>query len=396
MQRIVLCWELGKGYGHIAKLRAFALGLRKRGHEVVFVLKDLFHADRLQENDGFPVVQAPIWQHRYAGLPQPVSYAEILFRFGYHDTEKLHAIVSAWRSLFTVLQPSLLVVNHGPTALLAARGLGIPTAVVGTGFELPPRENPLPNFRTWEKLHPRRLASSDQRVLNTANQVLRRLAGPEMASLSDLFDVDGYFLCTLPELEHYAKRGPARYWGPLFERNAGEECSWPPGQGARVFLYVTPGYAGIDALLSQLERSPHRVILHAPGWSPRNRKRALPQHIMWSNQPVKLRTVANECDLAICHGGHGTVAGILLGGKPLIMLPLHLEHQLMALRVTKLGAGLALFPEEEIHLNDRIERLLTEPGFGEGARAFARQYADFDEEILVQQLVGELETLLNR
>ncbi len=396
MKSIVLCWELGKGYGHIAKLRALALGLRQRGHDVVFVLKDLFHADSFHQAHGFPVMQAPVWQHRPVGLPQPVNYAEILLRFGYHDAEKLHTMVAAWRSLFVVLQPSLLVVNHGPTALLAARGLGIPTAVVGTGFELPPRENPLPNFRTWEKLHPRRLASSDQRVLDATNQVLRRLGGPEMASLSDLFDVDGYFLCTFPELEHYAERGPARYWGPVFERNAGEECSWPPGQGARIFLYLTPGYAGIDTLLSQLERSPHRVILHAPGWSPRNRKRALPPHIRWSSQPVKLRTVADGCDLAVCHGGHGTVAGILLGGKPLIMLPLHLEHQLMALRVTKLGAGLALFPGEEIHLNDRIERLLTEPGFGESARAFARQYADFEEEALVQQLLGELETLLNR
>ena len=45
MSGILCVWELGAGYGHLGRLLPVALQLRERGHEVVFALRDLTHAE---------------------------------------------------------------------------------------------------------------------------------------------------------------------------------------------------------------------------------------------------------------------------------------------------------------------------------------------------------------
>lgn len=50
----------------------------------------------------------------------------MLLNLGYRHVDELQASVRAWKNLFAMLQPDLLVCDHSPTALLVARGMPIP------------------------------------------------------------------------------------------------------------------------------------------------------------------------------------------------------------------------------------------------------------------------------
>src|SRR5262249_4591453 len=126
MARILYCWEIGEDLGHMASFAPLATALRDRGHQVYLALREVQHSEPMMGRLGLPVLQAPVWH----GIPpgasaQPASYAEILFHFGYLDVSGLTAMLRAWRDLLALVTPDLIIADHAPTALLAARSLGI-------------------------------------------------------------------------------------------------------------------------------------------------------------------------------------------------------------------------------------------------------------------------------
>ena len=125
MSRILYAWELGMGYGHVGSVLPLAMRLQERGHEIVFALRDLSHAERFLGRRGFALLQAPVWMGDKRGPELPVSYADMLANFGFPDRAGLTAMVRAWRGLYALVRPDLLMIDHGPTALLAARGTGL-------------------------------------------------------------------------------------------------------------------------------------------------------------------------------------------------------------------------------------------------------------------------------
>ncbi|MFG5408062.1 hypothetical protein ABXN37_07975 [Piscinibacter sakaiensis] len=132
MARLLLAWELGGGLGHAQALTALADALLRRGHAVDLAWKDLSVAGAvLGERLRHPRLRlwpAPVWTATLANMPEPANHAELLFRAG----------------------PALLVADHAPTALLAARGQPLRRLLFGNGFCIPPAEGPWPAFREWE------------------------------------------------------------------------------------------------------------------------------------------------------------------------------------------------------------------------------------------------------
>src|SRR5207247_2657787 len=111
-------------YGHVGSVLPLAMRLQERGHEIVFALRDLSHAERFLARRGFALLQAPVWMGDKRGPELPVSYADMLANFGFPDRAGLTAMVRAWRGLYALVRPDLLMIDHGPTALLAARRTG--------------------------------------------------------------------------------------------------------------------------------------------------------------------------------------------------------------------------------------------------------------------------------
>jgi hypothetical protein len=115
------------------------------GRELLFP-----RAEDIIGRHGITMLQAPIWQGALLDPPHPpISYTEILFFYGYLDASRLTAMISAWISLISLIEPDIIIADHAPTALIAARVLGIPRTTMGPGFFLPPDTAPLPSMRPW-------------------------------------------------------------------------------------------------------------------------------------------------------------------------------------------------------------------------------------------------------
>ncbi|MEJ1958624.1 MAG: nucleotide disphospho-sugar-binding domain-containing protein [Nitrosomonadales bacterium] len=394
MSRIALVWELGSSYGHISLLLPFAKRLQQRGHDVILVLRELHHAGNLV-NDGIPLLQAPLWLPPSPGLSEPpLNYSEILLRYGYLNPDGLAGLVSAWRTIFELHASDMIVADHSPTALLAARSMGLAAATLGTGFNFPPRQTPMHNMRPWLNVPRERLEHSDATVLNTMNIVLAPYQKGPLATVADLFQTEENFLCTFAELDHYPLREPGKYWGACYNLEMGQEITWPNGAGQKVFVYLDPQGRDFVKVLEAISRLGHRAIVCAPGIPDNLRRQHESSRIVISSKPFQLKALLMDCDLAIGNAGHALTTGMLLAGVPMLLLPTHLERFLMATRIAALGAGIAVNPETPPpDYMAVIHALLNTPSYRENARKFSIKYADFNQEEQQEKIVARIEEI---
>lgn len=394
MARIVFAWELGGDYGHLARLLPLALELRRRGHTPLFVARELGGAELLLGPHQIPWFQAPLWLGRLTNLPEPAAYPEMLMRFGFLNPRALTGVARAWRNLLTALNADMVVMDHAPTALLATRGLAVKRVNLGDGFCIPPASSPLPLFRWWQRGNAARQADSEERVRQNANDVLFTLGAPPLMHLHELFSADLALMCGFAELDYYQGRGAAEFSGPLFALGQGAPADWPPGEGPRVFAYLKAGYAALDRVLVALRDAPVRVLAHVPGASPDTLRRFTSATLRFSEAPVDIEAARTQCDIAVCHGGQGTIAAMLLSGKPLLLLPMHMEQGMGAHRLDALGVALTAAPEGAAQVGRLLKRLFAEPGFGQAARAFAATHAGYDQTAAVKAMAARCEALL--
>jgi hypothetical protein len=171
-------------------------------------LQDLCKADRVFHDLDISFLQAPGKNRLSAvSIDSQRTFAEILQNRGFGDSSELKAIASAWRNLYKLARPDLIVFDHSPTAMLATYGLGVKRALVGTGFFCPLDEYPMPDLRPWLPDDSARLKEDEDLVLSHANAVLSAWGREPLPRLSQLYQqVDENFLATFAELDHYPGR----------------------------------------------------------------------------------------------------------------------------------------------------------------------------------------------
>ena len=395
MARILFNWELGGGYGHISNFLNLGLRLRERGHEVLFALKDLSRAENLLGSHGFQLLQAPLWLPQPVGVPPPGNYSEILFSFGYFDEAGLTGVVRAWRGLFGLIDADLLVMENSPTALLAARGLSTPRALLGTGFSCPPPEKPMPVLRWWQSGVRYHFDEHENNIVRTMNGVLRRVGGPQLETVADLFAADETFLSTFPELDHYPARGDRqRYWGPAFNIAQGSPPRWPMGKSKKLFAYLDANHPGFVPAIKVLRGIADRVLVHAAGASERVRRDLESATLAFTTTAANMQDVLSEADLIVCHSGHGLSAAALLAGRPLLLIPAQVEQYMLAQRIEQLGAGRIVGGgRTEKDLRKLVAELLTNPGYASAALEFAQRHKQFRQQDQIDAVVGRMEQL---
>lgn len=393
MAAILYAWELGANLGHMGSFLPVARELRRRGISVHWAVARPGQAARLLPDAGFEWLQAPRIPEQKGDGP-PLNFADILLRFGYGSSVDLLGLVVAWRQLMQLTGIDAVVANHAPTAILAARTLDIPVMLFGSGFLCPPRMHPSPSMRPWVTVAEKQLLDRDRLALDSINAILDRYRRPPLGILAQLFQVAEDSLLSFPELDHYRQRGPARYWGmlPAAVAGAGE---WPATPGPKVFSYLRPETPHLAIALQTLSDLRASVLIYAPGLPPDLVKRHAAAHIHFSSVPVDLNKVAREADVALTYASHATTAAFLLAGKPVMMLPGHLEQFLLARRVEELGAGLVQNPEQPPdHLAAMFHRVLNEPGFRHRAAGFAEKYADFNQDAVLANIIARIEALI--
>ncbi len=399
MGRIVIAWELGGGLGHIQYDLPLAKILLQRGHEVVCIMKDVIDSGRILDQHSIRIMQAPVWQVYVKKLENTYNYAETLFNHGYLVKDGLSCMAKSWRNLFNFINPDLLIADHAPTALIAARGQDIKTILYGTGFFAPPHQSPMPSIIPWKKPPEGLLEYSEKEAVRIINQVLTELGAPELHSLSDLFAVDDNILATFKELDHYQTREETKYWGPVLNLPEGGKPEWPTtGHSKKIFCYLKPTYPNLEEVLSSLQRIEAAVIVFLPKAPKEISEKFQSANIKFEAKLLNMAEVCKESDLVICHAGHGTVAATLLHRKPLLLLPEHnqLEQVLTAWNITRQKMGLMIYTTQE-HRDYRgaVDRILSEASFTRAAEKFARKYRDFDPEKQLGEIADRCEEIIS-
>jgi hypothetical protein len=401
---ILFCWELGGGLGHLMQMLPLAEGLAKRGHRVYMALRDLDRAGALYGRAGVSFLQAPA---SHSGAPpsaRPVTYAQVLVNCGFGAKTALFARASAWRNLFKLVGPDLLVVDHAPTALLASRGLPNEPrrALIGSGFCCPPDEPA--DEGPWAVVRPEdaaavgrdRLRDVDAQVLARCNWVLGQWRQPALDRIGQLYsEVDENFLTTFPELDHFPRGVEAGYWGPVVsEATSAEPPVWPDAPGPRALVYLKD-VAAAGAVLGALTQARAPTVAYVDGAPADLRQKLEGPTIHISPRPLGLRRAAAECDLAVLGGGHGATAEVLLAGKPVLELPAAREQRMVADAVARLGAGEVALPKRGDDVRGKLHRMLASDGYRRAAERFARRYLAFDPRRQREAMLARCEQILS-
>ncbi|GAA0357523.1 hypothetical protein GCM10009092_22170 [Bowmanella denitrificans] len=387
---LLYCWELGQGYGHVLNFRHLALRLLEQGWRVSCVTKNLDVSRKMlpeiQDIRATPATDRQVKHNPTRNL------AEILVNNGFHDQRNTLNRCQAWLDIFTELQPDIVLIDHAPTALLVSHAADIPRVLMGTGFFIPPDTKPLP-FLLSHLLGEQQSGAEDQ-VLSQCNAFLQSARKPPLAYFSQLFSqADDCFLCTLPEFDHYSQRQDAEYWGPCFDFEQGALPQWSQEDKPRIFVYLHQDFVAMPTILQQLHELDAAVSLHISGIE--QDVTAQYPKFTWHRDAVNLAAVAAECDLVICHAGHGTLSGMLLNAVPLLLLPKQLEQWILAELLCRRYLAYFIPPEGDYqNLADKINRILNDDKLRQNLTAFANTYAGFSHQEQKQGMLEALQTLL--
>jgi UDP:flavonoid glycosyltransferase YjiC (YdhE family) len=135
--------------------------------------------------------------------------------------------------------------------------------------------------------------------------------------------------------------------------------------------------------------------VYIPKLAPELRRLAGAQ-LAFADSLQDMAAITRDCDAAVMTNGHSTTASMLLAGKPMVILPQHLEMFLIGRSIEESGAGLAAPALKREGILGKLKRVLDEPSFGEKARAIAHRHRDWDAAspitkftTLVTHLAGE-------
>jgi hypothetical protein len=391
MARILDCWELGNGLAYIEGMAVGCKLMAKAGHEVMYVGRDLSHAERLF-GDRIKYYQAPtpvIPQSRT--LPNPMTFADVLINLGYGNPGAITGRVRAWRNLFELLRPDIVRCVHAPDALLAARGTGLRTLAVGIGFLVPPAQSPLPLLRTWAKnADPERMAARERHVLDGMNQALDQIKAPRLSSIGALYaETDARLLFTYPDLDDYGPRQGVRYLGN-FQGGQGAAPVWPEAPGKRIFAYLEP-FKVMDAVLKALAATGQPVLVYMAHAPEALKREYASGNLRITDQPLDLMRTAQECDLGVSHGGHNIAATFMWHGKPQLALPTVFPERITAEKLAALGTGLTA-PLQADSLRQALAQL-QEPAFAAKARECAARISSLGMDTGVKEFLTVIDQL---
>ena len=394
MPRVAFAWELGGEFGHAMSCAGLARTLHSRGHAISLMFRELRQLAYNPETAGYDRFTIPVFPREGAGMRPPSSLAEIMLGSGYSDAAWLASALKEWLRLLREWKPDILVCDYAPTALLAARVLGIPRVSLSISFAVPPPFSPLPPFRFDDPPPPERVAAADAQALANVNSALAALGATPLRALHEQFQTDEDFLLTLPELDAYGNRPTSRYWGPRYRDDAGASAHWPAGHGMRVLVYVKKALPQLDALISLLATGPFRVVAFIPELDGARRERLRGPLRLVPDKPVRFGPLLRECDLFVSQAG-SAASGILMSGVPQLMIPAHYEQYLTARRIEQIGAGMMLLPEASgAQLANALRTMVEDPRFRKAAKAYAARYPAYSPAEQQRRIVKRIEDIL--
>lgn len=386
--RVLFAGELGAGLGHIMPLWRIAEALRIKaeagGRRIVRVFA-VHDPDLMQsiKRDEDIVLQAPRTGGRSDIRSHTASYAEILISGGFADLASLRSGVATWDDLFRLAQPDLLVADHSPKAVLAARER-VPALIAGNGFTVPPAA-----METYPALISGMAAPAIQSVIrDNVNALLSERGTQPVSRLPEFLKGEARAIFTLPPLDPYGRLRDTPLAG-LYE-----EGVVPTGlpETDRIFLY---GHASVESF-SELARATLATGLPISAYlAGNNRELAFLLRQRGAEifeTPPKLADILPRTSLVVSNGGAGLSHAALAAGRPQVILPIHVESQMTARNLQRAGCAHLIENASEKEL-DAI--LLAAPGDREMKQTAQKTAHELARQVPQNPLEGIAETCLS-
>ncbi len=321
------------GYWHATLGARFAETFEEAGAEVFAIVPDPgLVASRFPSS--VHLLPAPFHvppDHVMRGLSTR-SFTDILGAAGWADARVLGGLLRAWDGLLSLVQPTHVVVDHAPTALLATSGR-YPRAHVGLGFTQPPTRGA--NFPVLVETPP---TYADDAVLATVNEALTKRGRGPLESLPGALRAETNLVTTLLELDPYRdfRTRDCLHMGPVETLPA--PC--PPPSDPAIVVYLAADDSRTEMILSEIVTLNMPIIAHIRGASLAQEERWSALGVEVSRAPLPFAEAVSRASCVIHHGGAGAIAVAAATGRPQLLVPRHLEHWLNARSLVRLGVGL--------------------------------------------------------
>ena len=321
---------MGQGLGHVSRLLRLAEKLRIQENRCIFLVSDLSHAGAKVQQSGFDVIAAPtVGMSPLKPGQQIASMADILMRKGYSDGAKLTNVLSAWKTIFKLTNPDLVVLEYSPTARLAV-GKQFKTLLLGTGFSIPASiSGKIAKFRKRKSL------ISEEKILETIAEVQNTYGDWVPERLIDLFRGDRVFIDTIPELDFFSSCRKTKITHPLFFPD--KPVTDKPVND--IFCYLNGRNPKIFNLIKELQNLGVKGSAYLTEIDPAKAKSLTTESFQIYGEPQDIKIIARSTKFIIHNGGLG-LSQIALGlGRPQILLPTHLEQSMNATNLVRLGSA---------------------------------------------------------
>ncbi len=231
--------------------------------------------------------------------------------------------------------------------------------------------------------------------LNPVNRTAKHFGVPGYDSIFEFWRGDITLVAEPPEFSG-VKLPPRHYFtGPLIPQ---DEFPLPPEIAAiprdRPLIYFAMGSSGTPEIVAKIvesfEGEPYRVIApikfqlqHVPGVR-------VPPNVLVTDWVPAIQ-VNKMADLAVIHGGVGTVMAAALAGKPVVGVGMQMEQVANLACLERLGFAIRVPKSKDPsrHVQAAIEKLLHDEQAKAKAAAFAKIIAQWDGPKISAQMLFE-------
>jgi hypothetical protein len=346
MKKILCVWELGGNFGHLTNLATIAETLVKNGFEVVVALRDLQSAEWIFQTIPVILLQSPVFLGRSRLNERPSNMADILYGLGYGNSSALAGLVSAWRGLFKLVRPEIIIFDYAPTALLAASDLPVKRIVTGIGFSDLPPGNPIISLEEVKSSRPIDLKSREAEIVNNINLVAKLFRLPRVNYISDLYSADKSVVANIPALDIYAKfRRDVVYRRPEMLRNRFPRQEWPKRGELKVLMYLDYNVKNVPVVLQLLKEMNLSLLGFIKNIGENDRLKLNDESCTMINSNLDIESALETANIVIVHGGNLLVQAIL-SNKKVVSLPTQLEQRCMVRALEENQLGIVVYPDQ--------------------------------------------------
>ena len=376
--RLLCVWEQGSNAGHLSNLRLPIEIALQLGHDVFVAARELNRAPEVL--GGLPVtyLQAPFKQNVMPADHRAFqSYTHLILRQCFSTPIELEMLARAWRGLFDLVQPDVVLYEHAPTALVASHAYRFKKVLVGSGFMVPPVEEgqagPFLPFITTPRSADvmAALQADDALLLALINTALANMGVPQLPSLARIYtQADQRFLNSLPQLDHFGERLGQTYLG-VGSPGAQPAPHWPPGTGPKVYGYLQD-IPSLGKLLQDLLAAKVCALLVVRNLPPELKRAYTSDQMHFSDTLVDLNQVASKAAWAINHANINTATVFVKAGIPQLLIPRHQEQLFVALRLVDQGSAVLAYQDQPGFAKE-INALMTNTRYHECAAQLQAQ-----------------------